>query len=373
MEFKCDFQVYHPLGGASYVFEHDIMNYIFRKTKKNKIIISVGAQPNSSPHFGTLCVFSLAFSLAKMIKEKRDDKEVEVLFEVVDTAPSKTFRVNDIKYQKDLKESDEMTNSMNEFLEILKYFSKKTDINYRVRNQNEFNSQNEIKYILNNIVSKKDEIKYFLDPDKGKLRMRCACPICGLVDKEGVNTVIENDTIKSVCPKHGEYIVNYMKESNKVEYNTPLRNLVRAIMYGIINESDSYDYEIIRITGGDYAGFYQEELLYKIAAKLGYNANMLPMILYCPQVLDWSGAKLSKSLYVKEGAYSDLPKYVINYSFFKDNFGTTGLDIIFDETMLWLKEPYRLFRNYSVYYFINIFEKRRKNEIKKNTKRNNKK
>lgn len=358
MELKCDFQVYHPLGGASYVFEHDIINYILRKSKKRKIVISVGAQPNSSPHFGTLCVFSLAFSLAKMIKETSCGKEVSVLFEVVDTAPSKTIEINGIKYQKDLKDSNKMKDSMNDFQEILDYFSKKNNISYSIRNQNAFNSQKDIKNILKNIVSKQDEIRYLLDPDNGRLRMRCTCPKCGLVDKEGINTTIENDIIKSICPEHGEYIVNYMKNSNRVEYNTPLRNLVRAILYGIVNESSGYDYEIIRITGGDYAGFYQEELLYKVASILGYKVSSLPMILYCPQILDWSGAKLSKSLYVKEGAYSDLPKYVINYSFLKEKFGIIGLDVIMNETMLWLNEPYRLFRNYSVYYFINLFEKK---------------
>lgn len=358
MELKCDFQVYHPLGGASYVFEHDIVNYILRKVKKNKILISIGAQPNSSPHFGTLCVFSLAFSLADIIRQTDESKDVEVLFEVVDTAPSKTIDINGIKYQEDLKESIKMIDSMNDFKEILEYLSKKNNINYVVRNQNEFNSQKEIKDILNTIVSKRDKISNLLDPENGRLRMRCVCPKCGLVDKEGINTTIENNIIKSICPKHGEYIVNYMEESNKVEYNTPLRNLVRAIMYGTINNSDNYNYEIIRVTGGDYAGFYQEELLYKIASILGYEANELPMIVYCPQVLDWSGAKLSKSLYVKEGAYQDLPKYVLNYQFLKEKFGIEALDVIINETKLWVNEPYRLFRNYSVYYFINLFEKR---------------
>ena len=357
MEFKCDFQVYHPLGGASYVFKHDIINYILHKFKKKKIVISVGAQPNSSPHFGTLCVFSLAFSLAKMIKKTSCDKEVSVLFEVVDTAPSKTIEIKGIKYQKDLKDSNKMRDSMNDFQEILDYFSKKNSVSYSIRNQNTFNGQKEIKNILKNIVKKQDKISYLLDPENGRLRMRCTCPKCGLVDKEGINTTIENDIIKSVCLEHGEYILNYMKNSNRVEYNTPLRNLVRAILYGIVNESSDYDYEIIRITGNDYAGFYQEELLYKVASVLGYKANFLPMILYCPQIIDWSGAKLSKSLYVKEGAYKDLPKYVINYSYLKERFGINGLDVIMNETMLWLKEPYRLFRNYSVYYFINLFEK----------------
>ena len=65
MKIECDYVVHHPLGGASYVFEKSLIPYINSKLTKKKVIISIGAQPNSSPHFGTLCVFSLAFSLAK--------------------------------------------------------------------------------------------------------------------------------------------------------------------------------------------------------------------------------------------------------------------------------------------------------------------
>ena len=87
MELKCDYQVFHPLGGASYVFKNNLIKYINNKIKKNKVVISIGAQPNSSPHFGTLCVFSLAFSFAKKLKEYNNKLDVSVLFEVVDPAP----------------------------------------------------------------------------------------------------------------------------------------------------------------------------------------------------------------------------------------------------------------------------------------------
>lgn len=69
MNIECDGKVYNPLGGGSYVFEKDIANFLLQKFTKDNIVISIGAQPNSSPHFGTLIVFSTAFSLAKKMKE----------------------------------------------------------------------------------------------------------------------------------------------------------------------------------------------------------------------------------------------------------------------------------------------------------------
>ena len=123
----------------------------------------------------------------------------------------------------------------------------------------------------------------------------------------------------------------------------------------------------MRITGSDYAGFYQEELLYKPSAILRYPVNKLPAILYMPLVLDWSGAKLSKSLYVKEGAYSDLPSYLINYEFLKNTKGIQALNVIHKITDNWIENPYLLFRNYSIYYFkkeIEEYEKRNISEYK---------
>ena len=54
MKIECDGIVHNPLGGASYMFEKKIIPYILKQYTKNTIKISVGAQSNSSPHFGTL-------------------------------------------------------------------------------------------------------------------------------------------------------------------------------------------------------------------------------------------------------------------------------------------------------------------------------
>ena len=81
------------------------------------------------------------------------------------------------------------------------------------------------------------------------------------------------------------------------------------------------------------------------------------IIFYAQLVLDWSGAKLSKSLYIKKGGYGDIPKRFINYSFLKEDLGFKGLDILYDIVINWINNPYMLFRHYSIYYFIKEFEK----------------
>lgn len=358
MLIKTDDFVYNPLGGASYIFKDSLLKYIHSKIRKNKLLISIGAQPNSSPHFGTLSVFALAFALASELKVNYKELDVSILFEVVDTAPSEQLTINNINYQKSLKSTGIINDYMPQFREILEYLSQLTNVSYKIRYQSEFNKQKEIPFYIKKLIDQQQNVAKYLDPKNENLRIRSACPQCGLTDKNSINNTYTNDEISFICPIHGKYRVNIDNESEKLEYNTPTRNLIRAMAYGDINSSHEYDYEIIRITGADYAGFYQEELLYKVAAMLDYDVSKFPIILYCPLITDWSGAKLSKTLYVKHGAYSDLPKYLINYEFLKKEKGMGGLQRIYKICEEWIKEPYKLFRNYSIYYFMHKFDKK---------------
>lgn len=356
MLFETDGKVYNPLGGGSCVYQDSLISYLHSQLRKSKIKISIGAQPNSSPHFGTLEVFSLAFSLANMLKFYDPKLEVSVLFEMVDTAPAITKMIDNKKYQISLRESGEMNKYIDQYYEILDQLSTFSNIPYQVRGQKEFNKHTSIPEIVKKVISKKNILAPILEPKKHIIRIRVACPICGLTDKKGIENEFVGDKIKCYCPEHGRFEVDINQESEKLEYNTPLRNLIRGLVYSIDNQDETLDYEWLRITGSDYAGFYQEQLLYKTTDLLGYSVSNLPMILYAPLVTDWSGAKLSKSLYVKEGAYTYLPSYMINYDNLKKEMGSIGLSKLYTEVHSWIEEPYKLFRNYSIYYFMEVLK-----------------
>lgn len=76
------------------------------------------------------------------------------------------------------------------------------------------------------------------------------------------------------------------------------------------------------------------------------------MIFYAPLIQDWSGSKLSKSLYVKQGAYKYLREarlgYMLDLNALLD--AESGLEALFAEVQRWVAEPYRLFRSYSIEY-----------------------
>ena len=346
-------KVAYSLGAASYLYQSkdDFLKYLKSQLRKKKLKISIGAQPNSSPHIGTLVVFSLAFALGKVLKEYDKELEVTVVFEMIDTAPGKTKIIGEKEYQISLKESGILDKYIDQYYEILKYLSEFSGIPYEVRRQEEFNKHTAIPNIVKNVMDNEEELSKILDPQNNIIRIRSACPICGLTDKHGINNKFIGDKLISTCPIHGQFTVDINSETEKLEYNTPLRNLIRAILYSIDNMNDEIDYEWLRITGADYAGFYQEQVLYRAADLIEYTVSKLPIILYAPLVTDWSGAKLSKSLEYKN-MYDDLPKFVMNYENLKKEKGKKGLEKIFNEVLSWVEEPYKLFRNYSIYYFL---------------------
>src|SRR5436305_13164702 len=101
-----DNMVHHPLGGGSYVFKKRYVDYIASQVANPNIKISIGAQPNGSPHFGTMVTFSLAFSLAERLKKK--GKNVSILLELVDTAISEDHSFDNLRYQKSLAYTGEI-------------------------------------------------------------------------------------------------------------------------------------------------------------------------------------------------------------------------------------------------------------------------
>src|SRR5436189_302106 len=64
-----DDRIHNPPGGGSSVFKKEYVNYISNYLPKSDVRIIIGALPNSSPHFGTIITFSLAFSLAQRLKK----------------------------------------------------------------------------------------------------------------------------------------------------------------------------------------------------------------------------------------------------------------------------------------------------------------
>lgn len=357
---KCVIQhdnvAHHPLGAGSYIFRDKLIQYINSYCTKNRIILQIGSQPNSSPHIGTIITFSVAFFLAAQLRQEHN-RNVLISLDVVDTAPSEQLTIQGIRYQRSQRFTNEMDKYMVDFIQILDALKDRTGVEYRIRNQAEFLGDPYMPAALEQIIRDRGMLGPSFSPNTGKLAIRAACPCvgCGLADKDGIqnqysDAVDKESAIEFQCPEHGSYTLNLSDPHHiqKLEFNTPLRNILRAKVFA--HDPDS---SWIRVTGADYAGYYQEQLLWRhITPKEALQ------IFYSPLVIDWSGAKLSKSLYVRSGAYQYLKDenmdYLVSYKVFKEQ--GKDLAVIFDEVRNWITHPYRLFRSYSIAYIDSLFK-----------------
>ncbi|KAF8958021.1 hypothetical protein BDZ97DRAFT_1924046 [Flammula alnicola] len=348
--------VHHPLGAGSYIFRDKLVQHINLHCTKNRVILHIGSQPNSSPHMGTIINFTVAFFLAGKLQQEHD-RSVLISLDIVDTAPSEQLTINGLRYQRSQRFTREMDKYMVDFIEILDSLKNRTGVEYRIRTQAEFLGDPYIPTALSQVVRDREVLGPSFSPKTGKLAIRAACPHvdCGLADKDGVQNVYSysddgKSTIEFQCPEHGPYILNLFDPQHiqKLEFNTPLRNILRAKVF-----AHDPDVSWIHVPGADYAGYYQEQLLWR-----HITPEEALLIFYTPLIVDWSGAKLSKSLYVSSGAYQYLKDkdmdYLVSYKIFKEQ--KKELGVVFDEVRDWFEHPYRLFRSYSVAYIDSLFK-----------------
>jgi hypothetical protein len=208
-----------------------------------------------------------------------------------------------------------------------------------------------------------------LSPKHGKLALRAACPVagCSLAEKHGqLNTYhpsssTDTERITLHYPRHGPHTIRLTnpREVARLEANAPTRNLLRSMSQLLDTRAHH-----VRVTGADYAGTYQEALLLRPlaawSARTGLAAGRTPHILYAPLVVDWSGAKLSKSLYVREGGYDMMKVFgtdgLCSYRVLKERVGggAEGLRRVWEEVGRWMEDPKRLFRAWSVEYLAGV-------------------
>ncbi|KAF7436269.1 hypothetical protein PC9H_003098 [Pleurotus ostreatus] len=399
---------HHPLGAGSYIFKTDyakaLLTYLnlypktedatdqrpFNRPRPRKLIVHIGAQPNNSPHAGTMITFALGFIIARKIQRRYCDMggdtgklpplTVSVSLDLVDTAPDskKTIEKDGIAYQRSHRNTNAMAEFLPDYSELLERLSTFTnnEVQYTCTRQADLLKSKHIPKVLDVILADHVRIGRELGPESNRIALRAACPVegCGIAEKHGkLNQYHYGDGIPTVtfnCLHHGPHTSSLVPAHiEKFELNTPLRNLVRGVanMLDTIETQGDVDGEEryhLRVTGGDYAGIYQEQLFYRqinclMKAVFPQCSQLpLPVICYAPLLTDWSGAKLSKSLYVKEGAYAYLEEqnkdYLLSYSRMKE----MGKDprVIFREVESWVEDPRRLFRNYSVEYFTRLFE-----------------
>jgi hypothetical protein len=338
---------HHALGGGSYAFKADYPQYLAKLIRNGpEVEVNLIIQPNSSPHFGTMTSIALAFGLAKHLQGV--GLKPYIMLDLWDNAKAEQRTINGIVYQRGLRDTGKLFTNLADYHDALKTVSKHfgDTVSYRVRMEDEFLSLPRMPNIIRDIIHERNSLGLSLAPSSGKIALRSACPHpnCGLVDKYGVGNVYEGDTVHFLCPDHGRFSISLATECHRLQFNCQLFNLVIGRFY------EDFEHGYIQICGSDYAGFWQEQLLWR-------NLRKPLLIVYTPLIIDWSGSKLSKSLYLRNDAYDYLCRdgleYILSYSKFKEE--GRDLGVLCDEVDLWIREPFRLFRAYSVQYIHMLF------------------
>ncbi|KAJ5397836.1 hypothetical protein N7509_005949 [Penicillium cosmopolitanum] len=287
-----DGRVHDPLGGGSYAFQKDVVEPVLFALMNDEIlsngekepllsmkvtppkiyspcdaqlptrpiVLHAGAQPNNSPHAGTIIVFCYAFSLARAIRDRMratvtgtelQPPAVSVEITFIDTAPvpGHETSIEGIQYQKSYRDVPEALNThMADYGQIIQLLSTWSDIPFETTFQSEFFSQPVMPSLLRYIIAHYETLGHQLSPKYGKIALRAACPVlgCGLAEKHGrlnlyseeTNTNSETESPKNSdsmiafhCPRHGRHTISTSDpgEIACLEANAPARNLIRSM------------------------------------------------------------------------------------------------------------------------------------------------
>lgn len=354
-------EIFYPPVGIAHITDKlsDLIRY--KIEKQTTIIINTSAQPNSSPHLGTITTIMTSFALAKHIKKEFGINSI-VQFDKLENSPCKTYEINGNLYYKDQKHFFDKNNiSMEEinmlgFNDILKKVSNWSGIDFVIRSYNDFQNNKYVRRSIIDIVNMQEYYKQLLFPSSMELHIRTICPKCGLGIKK-INKLLESHNKNKVeilgyCPIHGEYKTIITEDNHDyIDINTQLRDLTKGV--AMINDDKDNNTLTIMMDGNDWSGIWAQRIHTEGMVGLGYYT--FPIRFFAPVILDWSGAKFSKSMYLKNDAYRTINKAFINYNNFLVTYGYEGLKTLWNEVENWINDPKKFFRNYSIDYFEELF------------------
>lgn len=344
------------------------MNYIIdnipqilqnkKPEEKKEIILYLSAQVNSYPHIGTLVNFISAFALAKQIKSAYN-VPVRIRVELLESVTGKEEIINGVKYYKNLMnvlDSEGKTiceKYLPYFKDILNRLSEMDGIEYEILFFYDYQKEHLVRKSLLEVLDNADILGYVLNPKDGSIRLRFECPKCGLVDKHNRNLKVVHKSIDSIvleneCPIHGKHTLVVTEDNEeKFDMNVPLRYLVKALF--LIKSDEQNNTLSVIVDGGDWSGMWPLRIYMESLLKLGYREPV--NVIYTPTILDWSGSKLSKRMYVGNAAYREYMKEgLINYSEFYNQYGEIGFTRIYEEINLWVTDPKLFIRDYTIEY-----------------------
>lgn len=356
-------RVHYPPIGIAHITAEVCDLFTDRMNSANEVQIAAVFQPKSSPHFGSMVVLFCCFCLAAKIHE-RFKLRTSVLVDVLENSPATEISVNGVNYtvclshhHSDGKNSAEL--NIRPIVEIAEWASSIASIEFRLRTYREIQAQSCFRDGLIEMLRRKTSFASIVSPSEGVLRIRPVCAECGLVDKEARTVMYDSDdspkTVCFDCPNHGKVYAAFSDLASVIDTNAPIRTVLRSLCFH--KEKATNGRATIIVNGGDWAGAWMQRVYFDGLSLFGCCGTDVPFNLFVPQILDESGAKLSKTIYLEEDAYSNIDTHWLTVPAFRAAFGEAGYRLLWDEIENWMNSPTRFFRNYSVKYFAELFSK----------------
>jgi hypothetical protein len=232
-------------------------------------------------------------------------------------------------------------------------------VRYEFRPYSVYQGLPPVRECLHAIASRLAEFRSIVAPADGIVRVRPRCPDCRLMEKSAQHLAITSGEgvvhLDSRCPVHGRYreTIDVADTNGWYDANTPVRSIQKGALLSA--ERQLYQACSVSVDGADWGGAWHAHVLAPALAALGIPPAHWPVSIFTPLILDRTGGKLSKSLYIQYGTdYADLPEAFLNLDILLDHHGNNALDALWAETTRWAAEPRRLHRAYTADYLANL-------------------
>ena len=354
--------IFAPVGIAHLTSDNtDLLRAAARS--KRRLRVTTAAQLNGTPHIGTvvtvLSVFAVAGRAADVL-----DLPATVIFDALDNAPAEQVEIHGETYTRtvgDLIDTGDLDRAdrVSGFERLLRWAADRSRVRYEFRPYSIYQGLPPVRTCLHTMASRLEDFRSIVAPADGIVRIRPRCPECRLMEKSAKNlSITAGDGVvhlDSLCPVHGRYreTIDISGSDGWYDANTPVRSIQKGFLLSA--ERELYEACSVSVDGADWGGAWHAHVLAPALATLGIPAGEWPVSVFTPLVLDRSGGKLSKTLYVRYGAaYADLPEAFLNLDVLLDQHGDDALDAIWTEVTRWATEPRRLHRSYTVDYLADL-------------------
>jgi hypothetical protein len=345
-------EIVYPSWGLSYLINSPLDLLKNRLDGKDILQFRVASQPNSNPHLGTITTLFTTFALAEYARNYLN-KDSYVFFECLTNSPDYSTKksLNDLISYKNLEGS----NNIKLFTKLLDYAYKFSGVKYVEQDYHSFIKDINVRSYLLDILQD-NKLLFLIQPQDNNWHLRVPCPQCQYSQKDynsnDVEVYKDKLIITSTCLEHGTYKTEFTVDNDQfIEVNTQIRTLLKGLLTSNI-ETNTHILPVW-VDSSDWSG----EWALRIFAEALYclDVKTLPQRLFAPSILDWSGAKFSKSLYINNTNYLEQYKTFTSLDNILLEYGEDKLKELYKECYSWVTSSSKFFRHYTVDYFKEVF------------------